>query len=106
VRDVDLRGETFGELIDAALSRKDRKGAEDLYKRLNALVDEAQGRRPSLLAQKARALKQLYGDERWRQSFLAAINAAERASNFVRRDIGAPLLAVLVRINSGHPMLD
>lgn len=106
LHDVDLRGESFTELIDAALGRKDRASAEDLAKRLDRLVDEAQGHRPGLLAQKAKAQKLLYADDRWRPTFLAAVTAAERASNFVRRDIGAPLLAVLMRITSGQPMLD
>jgi hypothetical protein len=35
-----------------------------------------------------------------------AISAADRSSAFVRRDIGVPLLAALVRIESGLPMLD
>lgn len=106
VQDIDIRGEAYAELIDAALKRGDPNSAHDLMKRLSKLVDEAAGRRPGLLAQKAKAEKALYGDDRWRPTFQAAINAAEHASNFVRRDIGAPLLAALVRIETGQPMLD
>ncbi|WP_448204244.1 hypothetical protein [Azospirillum sp. sgz302134] len=106
VQDIDIRGESFAELIEAALKRGDPTTATELMKRLNKLVDEAAGRRPGLLAQKAKAEKVMYGDDRWRKSFQASINAAERASNFVRRDIGAPLLAALVRIETGLPMLD
>ena len=75
-------------------------------RRLSKLVEESTGKRPGLLAQKAKAEKVLYGEDRWRTSFQQAINAAERASNFVRRDIGALLLAALVRIETGLPMLD
>jgi len=105
-RDVDLRAETLVELIDTALRRKDRKAADDYFKRIEEMTREARGARPGLLAQRAKAQRLLQGDERWRPTFLAAINAAERSSNFVRRDIGAPLLAALVRITTGKGMLD
>lgn len=106
IRDVDLRAETLTELIDAALRRKDRKAADEYFRRIEEMTREARGARPGLLAQRAKAQRLLSGDERWRTTFLSAINAAERASNFVRRDIGAPLLAVLVRVTTGKGMLD
>jgi len=106
VADTDIRGEAYAELIEAALKRGDPTTANDLMKRLSKLADDAAGRRPGLLAQRAKAEKALYNDDRWRRSFQLAINAAEKSSNFVRRDIGAPLLAALVRIETGHPMLD
>lgn len=106
VQDIDVRGEAFAELIDASVKRNERAAAEELMRRLARLVEESTGKRPGLLAQKAKAEKVLYGEGRWRTSFQQAINAAERASNFVRRDIGAPLLATLVRIETGLPMLD
>lgn len=106
VADIDTRGEAYAELIEAALKRGDSTTATELMKRLGKLTDDAGGRRPGLLAQKAKAEKILYGDDRWRRSFQAAVGAAEKSSNFVRRDIGAPLLAALVRIETGYPMLD
>ncbi|HYG88382.1 MAG TPA: hypothetical protein VD978_19240 [Azospirillum sp.] len=106
VQDIDVRGEAFAELIDASVKRNERATAEDLMRRLARLVEESTGKRPGLLAQRAKAERSLYGEERWRISFQQAINAAERASNFVRRDIGAPLLSALVRIETGLPMLD
>jgi len=106
VSDMDTRGEALAELVEAAHKRNDPASATDLLRRLNKLVDEAAGRRPGLLAQKAKAEKIFYNDDRWRRSFQLAINAAEKSSNFVRRDIGAPLLAALVRIETGLPMLD
>lgn len=106
VQDIDVRGEAFAELIDATVKRNERSTAEGLMRRLAKLVEESAGKRPGLLAQKAKAEKVLYGEDRWRTSFQQAITAAERASNFVRRDIGAPLLATLVRIETGLPMLD
>lgn len=106
VPDIDLRGETFAELVDAAMGREDRATADQVFARLAKLTTDAAGRRPVLLAQRAKAERSLYRDEGWRSAFQGALNATDRASNFVRRDIGAPLLAVLVRIESGHPMLD
>lgn len=105
-QDPDIRGEALAELVEAAQRRGDPARATELMRRLDRLVEEAKGKRPALLAQKAKAERILYNDDRWRRSFQAALNAAERASNFVRRDIGAPLLAALVRIETGQPMLD
>ncbi|QCG96279.1 hypothetical protein E6C67_20910 [Azospirillum sp. TSA2s] len=106
VADIDTRGEAYAELIDAAMKRGEPAVANDLMNRLNKLADDSAGRRPGLLAQRAKAEKAFYNDDRWRRTFQQAINAAEKASNFVRRDIGAPLLAALVRIETGLPMLD
>ncbi|HYH38943.1 MAG TPA: hypothetical protein VD860_12025 [Azospirillum sp.] len=106
VQDIDVRGEALAELIDASVKRNERANAEQLMRRLTKLVEDSTGKRPGLLAQRAKAEKVLYGEDRWRTTFQQAITAAERASNFVRRDIGAPLLAALVRIETGLPMLD
>lgn len=106
VQDMDGRGEAYAELIDALIKRNERATAEELMRKLSRLVEESAGKRPALLAQKAKAERSLYGEDRWRVTFQQAINTAERSSNFVRRDIGAPLLAALVRIETGLPMLD
>jgi hypothetical protein len=106
IPDIDLRGESFAELVAAAMERGDRAGADAVFARLAKLTNDAGGRRPGLLAQRAKAERALYRDEGWRSAFQAALNSAERASNFVRRDIGAPLLAALMRIETGNPMLD
>lgn len=106
IQDVDNRAEAYAEMIDAALKRNDRPGAEDLMKRLSRLAEGDSSRRPTTLAQRARAEKLLHGDERWRSTFQQAVTAAEHSSNYARRDMGAPLLAALVRIETGLPMLD
>lgn len=106
VQDVDTRGETYAELIDAFLQRNDRATAEDLMKRLDKLTSDDGNRRPALIAHHARAEKLMYPDDRWRGTFQQAITAAEHASSFVRRDIGGPLVAVLVKIETGRPLLD
>lgn len=106
VADIDIRGEAFAELVAAAMDSKDRPAAEAAFGRLARLTNGAGARRPVLMAQRAKAERALYRDEGWRSAFQAALNAAERASNFVRRDAGAPLLAALMRIETGNPMLD
>lgn len=106
IQDLDTRGEALAELIDVTFKKGDPATANELMKRLGKLVDDAAGKRPGLLAQRARAEKVFFNDDRWRRSFQLALNAADKASNFVRRDIGAPLLAALVRIETGLPMLD
>ena len=63
-------------------------------------------RRPTLIAQRARAEKAVYRDDRWRASFQQAITAAENASSLIRRDIGGPMVAILIRIETGLPLLD
>ena len=106
IQDVENRGEVYAELIGALLKREDRAGAEKLMAKLVQLAGDDGNRRPALIAQRARAEKALYGDDRWRGTFQQAITAAEHASSFVRRDIGGPLVAVLVKIETGLPMLD
>lgn len=106
IADVDLRGEALAELVAAAMERNDKATAEDAFARLAKMTNGAGARRPVLLVQRAKAERSLYRDEGWRSAFQAALNAAERASNFVRRDAAAPLLAALMRIETGLPMLD
>lgn len=106
IADVDLRGESLAELVAAAMERKDKPAADYAFARLAKLTNGAGARRPVLMAQRAKAEWALYRDEGWRSAFQAALNSAERASNFVRRDAAAPLLAALMRIETGRPMLD
>jgi hypothetical protein len=101
--DTDLKAETYAELIDGALRAKDRGQAETLSARLDKTVTDS--RTPITLVQRARADKLLYSDNRWRGSFQAAISEAERGSG-QRRDIAVPLLAALVEIETGKPMLE
>jgi tetratricopeptide (TPR) repeat protein len=106
VTDPDVRGEAYAELVEAAIRRSDRTTAEDVGKKLINLVEDSGGRRPALIAQQAKAEKLLLSDDHWRATFQQAVAAAERASNFVRRDVGGPLLAALLRIETGLPMLE
>ena len=106
IQDADLRGEAFAELIERFLARDERAAAEALMDKLVKLAAEDGPRRPALIAERARAEKALYRDERWRPSFQQAITAAENASSMIRRDIGGSLVSILIRIETGLPMLD
>ncbi|WP_236025019.1 hypothetical protein [Arenibaculum pallidiluteum] len=106
VQDVDLRAEILGQFVSAAIGRGDPAAAQENLRALVELSEQPSGRRPTVLAQRAVAERQSFEDERWRTSFQAALNAAEKSSAFVRRDIGAPLLAALIEIETGNPLLD
>jgi len=111
VQDLDVRGEAYAELIEALVARKERDRADELMMALTKLAEESGGERPPLFAQLAKAERVLRGKgtagkESWRPLFLRAVVAAERGTTYVRRDIGGPLLAALVRIETGRPMLD
>lgn len=103
LQDVDLKAETYVELIGGALSSKDRAHAELVSARLDKVVSDK--RTPLVLAQRARADKLLYDDQRWRGVFQTALGEAERGIG-QRRDLAVPLLAALVEIETGHPMLE
>lgn len=70
IPDIDLRGESYAELVWAAMARKDRKEAESIFARLAKLANDSGGRRPALLAQRAKAERALYLDESWRSAFI------------------------------------
>jgi hypothetical protein len=106
VQEVDAQAEILSEFVAAALRRGDPAAAQQWMKRLNQITDTPANRKPGVLAQRAKAEKLIFNDERWRATMAQAIAAADRSSAFVRRDIGVPLLAALVRIESGFPMLD
>ena len=106
VQEVDSQAEILAEFIAAALRRGDPAAVQQWMKRLNQIADVPANRKPTVLAQRAKAEKLIFGDDRWRATMAQAISAADRSSAFVRRDIGVPLLAALVRIESGLPMLD
>ncbi|HEV7371010.1 hypothetical protein [Arenibaculum sp.] len=106
LQDPDQHAEVLAEFVAAALDRGDAAGAAENMARLQELARDPANRRPAVLVQLARAERRLHGDDRWRSTFLSAVNAAERSSAYVRRDIGAPLLAALVGIETGKPLLD
>ncbi len=106
LQDADQRGEAYAELIERFLAHDERPAAEVLMAKLAKLAADDGQRRPTLIAERARAEKALYRDERWRPSFQQAVTTAENASGLIRREIGGPLISILVRIETGLPMLD
>jgi hypothetical protein len=106
VQEVDAQAEILSEFVAAAIRRGDPAAVQQWMKRLNKITDTPANRRPGVLAQRAKAEKLVFNDDRWRSTMAQAIAAADRSSAIVRRDIGVPLLAALVRIESGLPMLD
>lgn len=104
IADLELRAETYVELVSGALAAGNRKEAEGFARRIDSML--AKQRDPLVLVQRARAEKLLYEDGRWRQTFLAALSEAESANMALqRRDVSVPFLAALVEIETGKPML-
>src|SRR3954452_22112966 len=103
VQEVDSQAEILAEFIAAAIHRGDPAAAQQWMKRLLQISDMPANRKPIVLAQRAKAEKLIFNDERWRATMAQAIAAADRSTAIVRRDIGVPLLAALVRIESGFP---
>lgn len=104
VGDAELRAETYVELVAGALAAGNRKEAEGFAARIETML--AKRRDPLVMVQKARAEKLLYDDQRWRQTFVAALGEAESSNlGLERRDVSVPFLAALVEIETGKPML-
>ncbi|MFV3074296.1 hypothetical protein [Niveispirillum fermenti] len=103
LQDTDLRAETYVQLIGGALRARDRSQADLLSARLDKTVTDT--RTPMALVQRARADKLLFQDNRWRGTFQSALSEAERGTG-QRRDMAVPLLAALVQIETGLPMLE
>jgi len=109
VADPDVRAEAYAEIVARARAAGDDRTAEDAYGRLRQITrpDAPGDRRPTALAQRAKAEKLVEAEEtRWRRTFASAINAADRGFGTVPRDFAVPLLAALVRIETGVPLLD
>jgi hypothetical protein len=106
VEEAEVQAEILSEFVAAALKRGDPAVAQQWLQRLLKLSEVPANRRPKILIQLAKAERLMFNNERWRTTFLEAILTADRSSPYVRRDIGAPLLAALVRIETGLPMLD
>ncbi|MEE3625564.1 hypothetical protein UCD39_16485 [Nitrospirillum sp. BR 11752] len=107
VQDTDIKAETFVQLMADALKTGDRKQAEALSGRIDKLLSTGTDPKPLILAQRARADKLLFKDQRWRTTYLAGLSAAERSNSgdTQRKDLAVPMLAALVEIETGTPML-
>jgi len=107
IADPEVRAETYVELTRAALTTNNKGQAESLLGKLDQIQVGRADPHPLVLVQKARAEKLLFGDERWRRTFVAALGEAETAGlSQMRRDLSVPFLAALVEIETGKPMLE
>ncbi len=102
----EIRAETYATLVRALAANGRGDDARSVMTRLDQLIAGDSDRRPTLLAQRAKAEDALFDDDRWRRTFFKAVVDAERATGFVRRDAGGPLLAALVQIETDRPLLD
>lgn len=104
VADLELKAETYVELIAGALKAGDRKQADLISTRLEGML-KGPDKDPLVLIQRARADRLLFKDQRWRPRFQQALDQSERAGQ-QRRDVAVPFLAALVEIETGLPMLE
>lgn len=104
VKDPEIRAEAYVELIVGALAHGDRKQAELVSSRLDELLSRGPVN-PLVTLQRARTDKLLGRGEAWRASLQRAITEAERDGSADRRDFASPLLAALVEIGTGKPLL-
>ncbi|MFM2044821.1 MAG: hypothetical protein RLY86_3397 [Pseudomonadota bacterium] len=105
IADLELRAETYAELVAGALAAGNRGEAEGFSARINAMLSR-NPRDPLVLIHRARADRMLHKDDRWRRPFLEALTEAEAGNaSAQRRDVSVPLLAALVEIETGKPLL-
>ncbi|HVY13184.1 MAG TPA: hypothetical protein VHB73_06435 [Alphaproteobacteria bacterium] len=108
LKDPARKAAALSALIAAAAQKNDAKKAEGWINELQALVAEApqSGDQSLILASQARAEKAFYKDERWRNAFQAALNAAERTDESVRAPLAIHLAAALAFIKTGRAVMD
>ncbi len=107
IKEPERRAEAYAALISVFVKKNESKRATSLMSKLNEIhVTPAQAFQQSqLLALKAYAEKQYYKDERWRDTFQSAVNAAERVDEENRTKLLPPLLATLMQIKTNKRML-
>ncbi|WP_184446327.1 hypothetical protein [Rhodospirillum centenum] len=104
IADMELKAETYVELIGASLKAGDRRQADLVSTRLDGMLKGAD-KSPLVLIQRARADRLLFKDQRWRPRFQQALDQSDREGQ-ARRDVAVPFLAALVEIETGRAMLE
>jgi hypothetical protein len=104
VEDQDIKAEALAELIKAAVRINDKPHAQTLAARLDKLATD-HPKAALILAQKAKGERYLHADGRWRSSFQLALSAAEQTAD-PPKDMAVPLLALLVELDIGTPLLE
>lgn len=108
LKDIDLKAEAYAALVVAASQRDDKKNAEPVMARLAAMRGTSSEalKAAIMLAMRARAEKAFYKDERWRETFQAALNTADLVDDAGKRQVALPLISTLAYIKTGNPVLD
>jgi hypothetical protein len=108
LKDLDQKAEALATLVEMAVKRNDMKRANALMTKLNGLrASPSQPDQQALvLAMRARAEKDLYKDERWRDTMQTALNTADLVDENKRSQVAMPLIATLAYIKTGNPLLD
>lgn len=108
LKGLDQKAEALATLVDTAVKRNDLKRASAIMAKLNALRASASlpDQQALILAMRARAEKDLYKDERWRDTMQTALNTADLVEENKRSQVALPLIATLAYIKTGNPLLD
>lgn len=108
LKGLDQKAEALATLVEAAVKRRDVKRATSIMTKLYSLraSPSVPDQQALVLAMRARAEKDLYKDERWRDTIQTALNTADLVEENKRSQVALPLIATLVYIKSGHPLLD
>ncbi len=108
LKGLDQKAEALAALVEMAVKRGDTKRANAIMAKLNGLrvSPSVPDQQALILAMRARAEKDLYKDERWRDTIQTALNTADLVDENKRSQVALPLIATLAYIKSGHPLLD
>lgn len=107
IKEPERMAEALAALVEVLVQKNELKRAQALMARLNDIhISPSQPYQQSLVfAVRAWAEKALYRDERWRETYQAALNAAERVEENNRMQLVPPLLAMLTQIKTNKPVL-
>lgn len=108
ITEPERKGEAYTALIGALVKKGNTKQAGAYFDKLTSIpLNPSQAAQKSqLLALRAWAEKILYKDDRWRNSFQSALNAAERIDDGDRIKVMPALLGTLMQIKTNHHVLD
>jgi tetratricopeptide (TPR) repeat protein len=108
INEPERRAEAYAALIGTLVPKgEDKKTSALMTKLQNTPVNPSQAFQQSmLLALRAWAERAYFKDERWREAFQSALNAAERVDEDQRIKIMPPLLATLMQIKTNKRVLN
>lgn len=96
LKGIDQKAEAYATLVETAVRRNDIKRATSLINKLGGLrASPSQPDQQALiLAMRARAEKDLYKDERWRDTMQTALNTADLVDESKRSQVALPYVAL------------